>query len=395
LPFDSAQSDIDLENLEKQVTLRPFDKFRAAQAKDDLQIDLIMKKNFSEIIRRPHSPDLSKIINKLGVPFVAVFATVLLFTPLSIHAEKGYIFIESSPDSGVVIIDGNISERYYTPVLCTLSVGEHTIEVTRNFYETQIFKVTIEPEAIERKRLELVRLEKFKLTKPKAMKFDGRYGQLTILTDPFGAEVIADGEKISKYTPITLYSVPVGEHKYSIVYHYLQYDTTIMITGNAPQTAVIDLKNLKGKELYSTMPHVKTKVVIVVPGCEYKLDDSGNLLIKGVDAKINIRTGDTSLTLTHKELAEFPANHSTELGVNEKRETRLPKTEYTYFFDPFLDARLQFETVTYASKRKYQSPDSIKPSTHYQTFPATLNSGNDINVRIYIEEDGQIVFRYW
>jgi hypothetical protein len=60
-----------------------------------------------------------------------------------------------------------------------------------------------------------------------------------------------------------------------------------------------------------------------------------------------------------------------------------------------LDSPLQFETVTHASKKKFQMIDEIKPSTHYQKFPAALNSGKPVNVRIYIEDDGEILFRYW
>jgi hypothetical protein len=216
---------------------------------------------------------------------------------------------------------------------------------------------------------------------------------LTIITNPHGAEVIADGEKLAMTTPLTMSGVTAGPHKYSVVYHYIQYDTTIIVTGDEPQTATIDLKNLEGDESYSIMPRVQTKVVIVVPGCEYKLDDSGNLLIKGVDAKINIRTGDTSLTLTHKELADFPA--SVESIEEKKSEAKLPKTEYTYFFEPYLDGRLQFETITRASKKKFQPLDAIETTTHYQKFPASLNTGKPINVRIYIENDGEIVFRFW
>jgi hypothetical protein len=337
---------------------------------------------------------MKKKLARSDISHSKLWATIaILFLTSSAFAQKGYLFIESSPDSGVVTIDGNMTERYYTPVLCTLAVGEHSIEITRHFYGAQNFKVTIEPETVVRKRVNFVRLDKFKVTKPTGMTVEGKYGQLTIITDPHGAEVIADGEKLAMTTPLTMSGVTAGLHKYSIVYHYIQYDTTIIVSGDAPQTATIDLKHLEGDDAYSIMPHVRTKVVIVVPGCEYKLDDSGNVLIKGVDAKINIRTGDTSLTLTHKELADFPA--SIEAVEARKQGAKLPKTEYTYIFDPYLDARLQFETVTHASKKKYQLIDEIKPSTHYQNFPASLNSGKPVNVRIYIEDDGEIVFRYW
>ena len=324
---------------------------------------------------------------KVGVLFL------ILSSPA--FAQKGYLFIESAPDSAVVTIDGIQSAKYYTPVLCTLSVGEHTVEISKRFYEAEIFKVKIEREAVVRKRVDFVKQDKFKLTKPTGMTVEGKYGQLTIITNPHGAEVLADGEKLSMTTPVTLSNVTAGPHRYSIIYHYIQYDTTIIVTGDYPQTAVIDLRHFEGKEMYSIMPRVQTKVVIVVPGCDYKLDEATGLLsIKGVDVEINIRTGDTSLTLTHKELAD--------LGVTLRAptkavliESRLPKTEFTYIFEPYLDSKLQFEISTYTSKKKYQLKDTITPLSKFHTFPASLNSGKDINVRIYIEDDGVVVFRYW
>ena len=347
------------------------------------------------MIKRSHSPakagwatpgtnDMKKLL-AISVLFVALASPAF--------AQKGYLFVESAPDSAVVTIDGGQSERYYTPVLCTLSVGEHTVEITKRFYETEIFKVKIEPEAVVRKRVDFVRQEKFNVTKPTGMTVEGKYGQLTIITNPHGAEVIADGEKLYMTSPVTLSNVPAGPHRYSIVYHYIQYDTTIIVTGDAPQTAVIDLRIFEGKEMYSIMPSVQTKVVIVVPGCKYKWED-GVYKFKGVDVEIKIEVGDTSLAFNQVELAnQFKEWMESANTIPEVLE--LEKTEFTFIFDPYLDARLQFETVSFASKKKFQLKDEITPSTHYQNFPASLNSGKNINVRIYIEDDGEIVFRYW
>jgi hypothetical protein len=302
-----------------------------------------------------------KKLFQMGALFL-VFASPAL-------AQKGYLFVESVPDSAVVIIDGSHLQKYFTPVLCTLSIGEHSIEITKRFYESEMFKVKIESEAVVRKRVDFVRQDKFKVTKPTGMTVEGKYGQLTIITNPHGAEVLADGEKLSLTTPVTLSNVTAGPHRYAIVYHYIQYDTTIIVTGDAPQTAVIDLRHFEGKEMYSIMPHVQTKVVIVVPGCEYKLDDSGALLIKGVDAEINIRTGDTSLTLTHKELADFPAKADTAGVMNKKGadpstprlrsgqassgQARSPDySMYSYFFTSFKNS---------ISKYKVELPGIISP----------------------------------
>lgn len=324
--------------------------------------------------------------------FEFVFAIVLTSTSF---AEKGYFYITSTPDSATVIIDGAKYEPYFTPVLCTLAVGTHEISITKKYYTVQSFTVTIQPEVVTKQTVTFIQDPKNRGRLGESIGVPSKIGQLTLISNPLGAAVIADGEELGQVTPLTLYDIPAGKHRYSIEYRHLKFDTTIEITGDAPQTAMVDFNKFKGEDIYSIMPQVTAKVVIVVPGCEYKLDEtSGALLIKGVDAEINIRTGDTSLTLTHKELADFPASSSSSLTEN-KKEKRLPQTEYTYIFEPYMDAKLRFDVTTFTNGRKSIPRDSAQVQTYYHNLPASLNSGEEVNVRIYIEEDGDILFRYW
>jgi len=303
-------------------------------------------------------------------------------------AQKGYLFIESVPDSAIVTIDGKFSERYFTPVLCTLSVGEHQIEIAKVYYETETIKVKIDPEAVTRRMVHFVKQDKFKVGKGQDMMVEGKYGQLTIISYPYGARVIADGEELTMTAPVTLSNLTAGKHRYSLIYKYTRYDTTIIVTGDEPQTATIDFRALKDDEKYYAAPQVLTKVVIVVPGCEYQTDEpTGKLLIQGVDAELKISTGDTGIALTHKELAEHRDNN---------KELSLPKTELTYFFEPYIDSTVQFDISTFASKKKkHELRESLTPKHKHFHVPASFNSGKEVNVRIFIEDDGDIVFRYW
>ena len=126
------------------------------------------------------------------------------------------------------------------------------------------------------------------------------------MTKPSRTPLIIDDKNFKATTPINFTGVSAGKNSYSIIYNDIKVDTTIIISGVSPQTLCLDLHRYFGKDEYSNVPHIKMKVVMKLPGCEYQMaGDNKTVLIKGVDAEIRISTGDTALTLTHFELADF------------------------------------------------------------------------------------------
>ncbi len=313
---------------------------------------------------------------------------LLMFIASSVFAETGYLFIESTPEKAEIIIDGKEYYRYFTPVLCTLAVGEHKVTVTKPYYQPETFSVTVTAETVTRKLVHFVLEDVATPSKRDAVIVKKKIGQLTILTNPFGATVLSEDKNFKATTPITLTGVTAGRQSYSIIYNDIKIDTTIIISGDSPQTLSLDLHRYFGKEEYSNVPHIKMKVVMKLPGCEYQMaGDNKTMLIKGVDAEIHISTGDTSLVLTHHELAEYDQN---------KQKLKMTKSEFTYMFEPYLYAELKFDVITFANEKGMMLPHtSAEKSTVHYSFPASLNDGEEINVRILIEEDGDIIFRYW
>ncbi len=313
---------------------------------------------------------------------------LLLFLASSVFAQTGYLFIESVPERAEIMIDGKEYYRYFTPVLCTLAVGEHKVTVTKPYYQPETFSVTVTTETVTRKLVHFVLEDLATPSKRDAVIVKKKIGQLTILTNPFGATVLSEDKNFKATTPITLTKVTAGKHSYSIIYNDIKVDTTIIISGDSPQTLSLDLHRYFGKEEYSNVPHIKMKVVMKLPGCEYQMaGDNKTMLIKGVDAEIYISTGDTSLTLTHNELANFD---------KDKQEGTMKKSEFTYLFEPFLHSELRFDVISFANQKGMMLPHtSAEKSIVHYSFPASLNNGEEINVRILIEEDGDIIFRYW
>lgn len=313
---------------------------------------------------------------------------LLLFFASSVIAETGYLFIESTPEKAEIIIDGKEYYRYFTPVLCTLVVGEHKVTVTKPYYQPETFSVTVTAETVTRKLVHFVLEDVATPSKRDAVIVKKKIGQLTILTNPFGATVLSEDKDFKVITPITLTNVTAGKHNYSIIYNDIKVDTTIIISGDSPQTLSLDLHRYFGKDEYSNVPHIKMKVVMKLPGCEYQIaGDNKTMLIKGVDAEIHISTGDTSLALTHHELADYD---------EKKQEFKMKKSEFTYLFEPYLYSELRIDVISFANQTEMMLPHtSAEKSTVHYSFPASLNNGEEINVRILIEEDGDIIFRYW
>ena len=322
------------------------------------------------------------------IRIVAKTIGLILFSSSLCIAATGYLFIESVPERAEIMIDGKEYYRYFTPVLCTLAVGEHKVTVTKPYYQAETFTVTVTAETVTRKLVHFVLEDLATPNKRDAVIVKKKIGQLTILTNPFGATVLSEDKNFKATTPITLTNVSAGKHSYSIIYNDIKVDTTIIISGDSPQTLSLDLHRYFGKDEYSNVPHIKMKVVIKLPGCEYQMaGDNKTMLIKGVDAEIYILTGDTSLVLTHHELADYD---------EKKQELKMTKSEFTYMFEPYLYAELKFNVITFANQKGMMLPHtSAEKSTVHYSFPASLNDGEEINVRILIEEDGDIIFRYW
>ncbi len=329
---------------------------------------------------------ISKLALRLTLSIIAVL--LLLFFTSSVFSQTGYLFIESVPERAEIMIDGKEYYRYFTPVLCTLAVGEHKVTVTKPYYQPETFSVTVTAETVTRKLVHFVLEDLATPSKRDAVIVKKKIGQLTILTNPFGATVLSDDKNFKATTPITLTGVSAGKHSYSIIYNDIKVDTTIIISGDSPQTLSLDLHRYFGKDEYSNVPHIKMKVVMKLPGCEYQMaGDNKTMLIKGVDAEIRISTGDTSLTLTHFELADFD---------KDKQGGTMKKSELTYLFEPYLYSELRIDVITFANQTGMMLPHtSAEKSIVYYSFPASLNDGEEINVRILIEEDGDIIVRYW
>jgi hypothetical protein len=323
--------------------------------------------------------------------------TMVILAAANAAASKGYLFIESQPPGAIVTFDGAKAPIYTAPVLCTLSVGEHSVSITRPYYKKKIIKVVIEPEKVTRRRVRFFEGKEYRAEPIADVGVYGKHGQLSIITYPPGATVHADGLKLDIATPLTLSSVPAGTRSFSIQYGNIRVDTLLLISGDKPQTLQLDLTSLsEGPSVAFTRSVMK--VVMELPGCRYQYpdsisQDSETFLFRGVDPVLRIWTGDTGVALTHLELAE--EIYSTDQSGRTTAKS-MPPLELTYIFRPMVDSSVTFDLWTFASTGEdFVSTDDVQPNRTSKIIPASFNSGEEINVNIRIDPDGVIHFRYW
>lgn len=335
---------------------------------------------------------------------VAVFALVvpaLLSAALGnsdiLAAEKGYLFIESDPAGADIVLDTQVSAFRTTPALCTLSVGRHTFTIYKQYYESKSFEVEIFPEQVERRMIRFIRSNKIGSVPVEDVTVYGDFGQLTIITDLPGATVYVDNIKVKTKTPVTLNSISTGPHNLRLVYDRLIFDTMLIIPQTGPATLYLELGKLKGKETPISSDKVKVSLALILSRCEYSWKYKGDKIksfrIKGVDPGISIQYGDQSLKFSHEnlELTEIVRDKQGRITS-----ALLLDSNLEYSFETSSSTMIKINTSLLVSVRSKRSKiDDCRHVSKSFTVPAGMNNGAEVNIRLRIEPDGEIVIRYW
>jgi len=136
----------------------------------------------------------------------------------TLEVLKGKLTITSEPTNATVIIDGN--EVGKTPLEnYTLPVGLHQVIVKMPGYKDEVFNVSIQAGKLLTFHVEL---------SPKT-------GMITINSNPSGAEVYIDGQKVGE-TPLEHYVLPIGLHQ-------------VLIKKEGYKDEVFNVSIQEGKEL--------------------------------------------------------------------------------------------------------------------------------------------------
>ncbi len=344
--------------------------------------------------------------------------------------EVGYLYVESDPPNACLVIDGDDERLFQTPALCTLSVGEHHLTLFTEYYQPNTVKVVIAPRQVLRKKIRLVASLKVERQPDSGMNFYNVPGNLTILTDIFGVTVFLDGVRVTMTAPLTLPLVPSGVHHVGIEHNDLSFDTTVTVTPAGTTLLELHLLQLWGLDTLQHQPDpVSVLIEIELPGCRYhrirpiedsspidsaQIDEEGvskrelyamsrryevpiwddtAIGMRGVDPTIRILTADTVMVISHRRavglgFARLPQAHDLDVEMPAMTVSRVlscPRgTDVRFEIELFANMSMKFTTF-----------DQLLPIFKQFRLLTDLNDGGEINVRIIIDAEGEVHFRYW
>ncbi len=337
-----------------------------------------------------------RMIIKLVAPLILI---VSFMAPVR-SQETGYLFIDSDPVGATVVVDSNSARIWETPALCTLTVGSHLITLHKPFYRPETITLEISPATVVRRKIKFVEDKREITSEPvEDVALYRHYGTLTVLTDISGGIVFVDSVKTTVPTPVTLGNVASGLRLITIAYGGYYFDTTVTVPPGETALLQVALKDRITREPFlPDSGRVTAHIVVELPGCRYRRDpkvveDRSNITFIGVDPVIRIVAGDTAIGLSHEDLAVTNVAYDHRGYVTSKE---IADTSVTIIVGADLKDSFTVRVMVYSNNsNKYINRDHIEPETSTRTVPADFNSGGEINIRVKILADGEVIFRHF
>lgn len=331
--------------------------------------------------------------------WAATICILAVLCAASIRAEVGYLFVDSEPRGATITIDASPALQFEAPVLCTLSVGHHKVAVSKPYYKPKTFEIVIEPDRVSRKVVTFLRSDMIEEGGQEDIVLYSEFGELTVLTDVSGATVFIDSVQMKTPAPVTLKKIAAGNHLVSLVRGEMSYDTTVIVPVGRPVVVSIPLASLAdGSGAVLPGGPVEIRLRVDLPGCGYlrgdeRLELKSNMTISGVDPKVRLEIGDSTIELSHQNLATKGIRRNSLGDIIAKA---MPDTtmEWTLVM-PWADTiAADIVTYTWAGERHFSRDRLVGKKRHYD-IPGDLNRGRPINVHLIIDDEGRIMFKYW
>jgi len=330
-------------------------------------------------------------------------AIIALALAVSVAGEgagtHGFLYLESGEDTADFVIDGNINQIYQTPRLCTLLVGQHTVKIYKMHRGTITFMVSILPDEVLRKQVNLIGAKPPQPAGVGEIDFKPRYGQLTILTDPPDALVFLDGIRMHRRTPVTLKKVETGRRAVRVAAQSFTWEDTVLILVDSTKVLNLTYGDIsQANRAQRDAIRVAIRATIELPGCRYRRDNNSdgknnNVMIRGIDPLIDILTTDTTIHLSHHQLANFEVIRD---GSGRVVAKEMPDTSIVVTLEQYIDSTIIFDLNLFSNPdRGFTNRANIDGTARQYQVPANLNRGEPVEVLLRIDAGGQVTFRYY
>ncbi len=323
-------------------------------------------------------------------------ALLVLMGPTPTLASVGYLYVESDPPLATVEIDGDPTSACETPATFTLAPGLHKLTIRKMYYKAKTVTIQIEADQVLRKTIQFKAPDKSSAEPAEGISVHRQYGNLTVITDRPGAWVYVDDKKYTVPTPVTLNDLTAGDHAIRVAQNGRVSIRSVEILPDTTVVLQADVEDFEPQAEAIAEEFAIAETRIELSSCQYRRDTSlggqRTIAIHGVDPHIQIVAGDRALRLSHHPLAEafVVYNHRGEVIEKELRDTTLSHT----LACP-IDEEFRFDVVVYASPDRWSWRTTLTPTRKSYRVPANFNNGEPVNVRIRVDRDGTVVFRYW
>ncbi len=158
-----------------------------------------------DVLPKVSKKDQAKFrIKAFAVAVVAILLGGGILFSIAQPKARGKLELHTTPSRAEVYINGKLSQEK-TPVKLTLSVGQHTIEVRLEGYESDTFVASIEKENSEQRK----KLELSPISKPGLL-------TVSVKVQPVSANIIFDDKEMSGRSFMMANIDPKSPHKISI-----------------------------------------------------------------------------------------------------------------------------------------------------------------------------------
>lgn len=153
-----------------------------------------------------------------------------------VSGETGFIYITSTPESAMVMIDSSFVGK--APLTVKVNqAGTYRVSVKHKYYNTW---------------QEIIRVKPSEVTRVEAMLTPGK-GLLTVISRPQEAGIYLD-EKPKGRTPLTIKSLPAGIHQIYLAKNDLEYFGEVEILTGKDEILDVELKKLKNSLIIDSNP---------------------------------------------------------------------------------------------------------------------------------------------
>ncbi len=330
-------------------------------------------------------------------PVITVIAAIFGFTSIVQADEFGYVFCQSTPSGAIVSFDHIDSVSFETPFMRTMDVGEHRATVTLPGYTRKNVTFRVGANEVTKLNVDFTEGDKTPTTTEVLGPIEWETGKLTVLADR-QAVIYLDDKKLDLTAPATFEKIKIGSHQIALEHNGETFSTPLVIKGGEVNKveALFD-SSVSPRGILWPRPVVTVHLTLELPACDYRVRESNprpdsNSSFRGVDNQVRINGLEEVVMITSSTLLKPTQFQDKELhGLITGGDTVIVRQ-----LEVPIDSLMKFEFNIFANPvGKFRNRKEVTEILKRHRVAANFNNGRDIHVKVQIQPDGDLIFRYW